>query len=187
MVATKTNLLFLILTLCFFQRGFAQQCGYCNPCYRMFSNKLKAVIIFSISALFSLSYIQAQNSFNNQLPATFSEGIIYSRTTFPGHPLNDSIKSLDFESGDFLQQHNVIQVLKKYQQSIEQNNEQSIKDAFFISGIMVLPIYSKLYFSTEKTFVSTDALGYNHHILIDETSGKLVLSDRNKTNQGTIS
>ncbi len=82
----------------------------------------------------------------NAQQKTFTEGIVVSRTSFPGHALNDLLKKLDFENGDFLDQHHVIQALKKHQKSIKAENEQQIKDVFFVSGIMVLPAYSKIYF-----------------------------------------
>lgn len=118
----------------------------------------------------------------------FTEGIVYSRTSYPGHPLNDSLKKLDYESGDFVEQYNVIQALKKHQQSIKEQDEQAIKDAFFVSGIMVMPAYSKMYFTTSKALIKTDALGYHQEVLINmaDKSGKLVLADRDKTNQGTV-
>ncbi|MGZ8550342.1 MAG: hypothetical protein ACXWV2_06760, partial [Chitinophagaceae bacterium] len=127
-------------------------------------------------------------SSQNTLTAPFTEGIVYSRASFPGHPLNDSLKKLDFESGNFLDQYHVIQALKKHQQSIKGENEQEIKDAFFVSGIMVMPAYSKLYFTHSKVLIKTDAPGYHQEMLInkDSRSGKLVLADRDKTNQGTV-
>ncbi|MFN2440122.1 MAG: hypothetical protein ABR503_13040, partial [Chitinophagaceae bacterium] len=75
-----------------------------------------------------------------------------------------------------------------HQQSIKSENEQQIKDAFFVSGIMVLPAYSKMYFTPSKTLIKTDALGYNQELLINNTdkSGKLVLADRDKNNVGTV-
>jgi hypothetical protein len=114
--------------------------------------------------------------------------MIYSRASFPGHALNDSLKKLDYESGDFSDQYHVIQALKKHQQSIKGENEQEIKDAFFVSGIIVMPAYSKIYFSPSKVLVKTDALGYRQETLINNTdkSGKLVLADRDKANQGTV-
>lgn len=119
---------------------------------------------------------------------SFSEGIIYSRTSFPGHSINDSIKQLDFESGDFVEQYKVIDALKKHQKSIAGQNEQEIKDAFFVSGMMVIPAYSKMYFTSSKSLIKTDALGYHQETLINtaNNSGKVVLADRDKTNQGTI-
>lgn len=143
-------------------------------------------MIFFVLGSFSVTSILAQTAGGNSSSNKFSEGIIYSRTTFPGHKLNDSIKSLDFETGDFVRQYDVIQALKKYQQTISQDNEQAIKDAFFISGMMVLPLYTKMYVSPAMTLVSTDALGYHQEIVFQDNSGKLILSDRNKTNQGTV-
>src|SRR5688572_21460884 len=76
-----------------------------------------------------------------QKPGSFTEGILYSRSTFPGHVLHDSLRNLYHEKGGALERDKVIQALKKHQQSIKGGNEQEIKDAFFISGIMVMPIY----------------------------------------------
>jgi len=137
---------------------------------------------------FQLVMLCLYGSAQKPLTGAFTEGIIYSRTSFPGHPLNDSLKKLDFESGDFLDQHHAIQALKKHQQSIKGANEQEIKDAFFVSGIMVMPAYSKMYFTSSKALIKTDALGYHQDLLINNTdkSGKLVLTDRDKTNQGTV-
>jgi len=143
---------------------------------------MKKIIFFQLVMLCLYGSAQKPST------APFTEGTIYSRASFPGHPLNDSLKKLDFESGDFLDQHHVIQALKKHQQSINGENEQEIKDAFFVSGIMVLPVYSKMYFTPSKALIKTDALGYHQELLINHTnkSGKLVITDRDKTNQGTI-
>lgn len=136
----------------------------------------------------SLTTLKITSKAQNTSLLKFNEGIIYSRTSFPGHPLNDSIKKLDFESGDFLDQYGVIQDLKKHQKSIKGENEKEIKDAFFISGMMLMPAYSKMYLSPSKVLVKTYALGYRQEMLINnnENTGKLVLSDRDKTNQGTV-
>lgn len=135
-----------------------------------------------------ISNAHAQKVENSSSLQKFGEGIIYSRTSFPGHPLNDSLKKLDYESVDFIEQYNVIQALKTYQKSIKAENEQQIKDVFFISGIMVIPAYQKMYFTPSKALIKTDALGYHQEILINNTdnSGKLVLAYRDKTNQGTV-
>lgn len=117
-----------------------------------------------------------------KIGAKFTEGLVYSRTTFPGHPLNDSLKKLDYESGDFLEQFNVIQALKKHQKSIKAENEQGIKDVFFVSAIMILPAYSKMYFTPQKALIRTDALGYHQESFINITEkwGKISLADREK-------
>ncbi len=148
----------------------------------------KIICPLSVFLLFSLPIVHAQQTNNKPLQKTFSEGIIVSRSSFPGHPLNDSLKSLDFESGDFLDQYHVIQALKKHQRSIKGENEQEIKDAFFVSGIIVMPAYSKMYFTPSKALIKTDALGYHQEMLFNkaDNSGKLVVSDRDKTNQGTV-
>jgi len=118
----------------------------------------------------------------------FTEGVVYSRTSFPGHLLNDSLKTLDFESGDFVEQYKVIDALKKHQKSIKGETEQEIKDAFFVSGMMILPAYSKMYFTPSKKLIKTDALGYNQETLLNsvDKTGKIFFADRNKTNEGTI-
>ena len=135
-----------------------------------------------------MACINAQSASVNGESKYFSEGIIYSRTSFPGHPLNDTIKALKFYNGDFNKQSRVIQALKEYQQSIKQEDEQSIKDAFFISAMMVLPQYSQMYFTRAGSLVKTYALGYSQEVVVNnqEHSGKLVLVDRDKNNQGTI-
>jgi len=137
---------------------------------------------------FQLVLLCLYGSAQKPITASFTEGIIYSRASFPGHPLNDSLKTLDFETGDFSAQYHVIQDLKKHQQSIKAEQEQEIKDAFFVSAIMLLPAYSKMYFTSSKALIKTDALGYHQEILINtsDNSGKLILSDRDKTNRGTI-
>lgn len=124
---------------------------------------------------------------NGQTPK-FTEGVVYSRTSFPGHPINDALKKLDYEKGDFVEQYNAIQALGKYQKSIKGENQQEINDAFFVSAIMLIPSYSKMYYSSKKILVKTEALGYNQETLINivENSGMLILSDRNKSDQGTI-
>jgi hypothetical protein len=45
-----------------------------------------------------------------------------------------------------------------------------------------------MYFTSSKALIKTDALGYHQEILINtsDNSGKLILSDRDKTNRGTI-
>ena len=143
---------------------------------------MKKATVLSVCLLFSYC-VNAQIG-----KYKFTEGIVYSRASFPGHPVNDSLKKLDFESGDFLEQYAVIQDLKKHQKTIKSTNEQEIKDAFFISGMMLLPAYSKLYLSPSKVLVKTYALGYQQEMLANtsENTGLLVLTDRDKNNQGTV-
>ncbi len=127
-------------------------------------------------------------SVKDKVYAKFTEGVVYSRTSFPGHPLNDSIKTLDFESSDFEEQYKVIDALKKHQKSIKAENEQDVKDAFFISGMMILPAYSKMYYTPSKKLILTNALGYQQETFINSTNktGKIFFADRDKTSQGTI-
>ena len=66
----------------------------------MFSMRIQKIII-PVLMIFSMFDIQAQTGPDKQSPKNLSEGIIYSRTSFPGHKLNDSLKSLAFENGDF--------------------------------------------------------------------------------------
>lgn len=150
------------------------------------SNTFLTALAFT--AISTFSFAQTVSSIPKKPAAKFTEGLLYSRTSFPGHPLNDSLKKLDYESGDFLDQDHVIQALKTHQQSIKGENEQEIKDAFFVSGIMILPAYSKMYYTPSKALIKTDALGYYQELLINhaDKSGKLVLADRDKNNVGTV-
>lgn len=141
-----------------------------------------------LAAYSNLILISLKNDSGGLSRSSFMEGTVYTKTTFPNHPLNEAIKDLQFETGDYTEQHGVIQALKKHQQSIGSKNEQEIKDAFFVSGMMVLPAYTKTYFTTEKTLVHTEALGYNLRVLINnnEERAKMVIHDRDKNNIGTI-
>ena len=133
--------------------------------------------------------VTAQPTSNsNQKPDRFTEGIIVSRASFPGNPVNDSIKRLDFENGNSADNSYVIQALKKHQQSIKGENEQEIKDAYFISGIILMPVYSTMHFTPMKTLIKTDALGYHQEMLTNkvDNTGKMVVADRDKTNQVTV-
>jgi hypothetical protein len=148
-----------------------------------------AIVIISLIEIPGIADAQrTTTAIKQSLSPKVTEGIVYSRTSFPDHPLNDSLRKLDFESGDFLKQHNVIQDLKKHQQSYKSQNEQEIKDAFFVSGIIVTPAYSKMYFTPSKTLVKTDALGYHQQLLVDtkEQTGRLIIADNGKDNEGTI-
>jgi hypothetical protein len=146
---------------------------------------LKATIIFLVLYGTSVGSV-AQSAASGTSSGNFSEGVVYSRATFPGHPLYASLKALDFQNGDFNKQSHTIKELKEYQQSIKQENEEGIKDAFFISGIMVLPQYSKMYLSANGSLVQTQALGYQQETFINNNTGRLSVADRNKTNQVTV-
>jgi len=50
---------------------------------------------------FQLALLCLYGSAQKPITASFTEGIIYSRASFPGHPLNDSLKTLDFEQAIF--------------------------------------------------------------------------------------
>ncbi len=148
-------------------------------------NRFLAILTFT--AISSFSIAQTVSSLTKPT-ANLRQGFLYSRTSFPGHPLNDSLKKIDYVGGDNQYQENVIQELKQYQRSIKGVNEQEIKDAYFISGIMVMPAYSRMYFNPEKELIKTDALGYHQELLINhaDDSAVLVLADRDKANQGTV-
>jgi GLPGLI family protein len=125
---------------------------------------------------------------NKPLRTTFSEGVISCKTSFPGHALNDTLNQLDLESGNAREQYKAIGILKRHQKSIAGENEQEIKDAFFVSGMMLMPLYSKMYFTVSKLLIETNALGYHQEALMnsDDNSAKIVIADRENTNQGTI-
>lgn len=145
---------------------------------------------FLTICLFGISIIaNTQNTPAQKISSVkFTEGIVYSKASFPGHPVNEAFKKVDFESGDFTDLNNVIEELKKYQKSIQGMQEQDIKDTYFASAITFLPVYSKMYFTPSKALIESYALGFRQQTLISNTehSGKMVLNDREKENSVTI-
>ncbi|HWJ90841.1 MAG TPA: hypothetical protein VNR87_07000 [Flavisolibacter sp.] len=137
--------------------------------------------------LFLTGVASGGNAQNASAPyiKNFSEGIIYTRASFPGHALYNTLKAIEF-NGDLTKQLEAIDDLKKYQRSLAQENEQQIKDAFFVSGLMVLPQYSKMYFTPAASLVQIQALGYQQETMIAGTAGRMTLADRDRTNQVTI-
>ena len=140
------------------------------------------------SILLILPLLYFYNSALSQQARSFSEGVIISRTVFTGHPLTEVLQQVSFRKDSAAERSEVIDALKRHQGSITGSTEQEVKDAFFVSAIMLMPIHTEFYYQKQRSFTRTFALGYHQETLLDQKqkTGKMVISDRDNINQGTI-
>jgi hypothetical protein len=103
-------------------------------------------------------------------PPEFTEGVVYARTLFPDHPVNNVLKRMDFSSDDVYAQYRHL----RDSLSLQPNN---LPDPMYMSAIFLMPVYSKTAFGDGKLLSRQYALGYHMEALVDSKadSGKLYI------------
>lgn len=123
--------------------------------------------IYLIAALVSLCtiYASAQPTSNKTASKTFTEGVIYSRTSFPGHPVEGIIKQIDFNKGDIGDQY------KSLRGTIADAPEVK-NDQMYMMALALMPVFSKTFITPQKSLTQMVALGYEWQALLDYQEGK---------------
>lgn len=101
------------------------------------------IVVAAVSSTLSFS-VCAQFNFN---------GVVYAKTSFPGHPIDPILKRIDFESGGINSQYSRIR------DSIGLNS-QTVEDPMYMAGIFLMPAYSVLTVSDNEMISTQYSSGY---------------------------
>lgn len=140
---------------------------------------MKNIIIFL--SIFLCNFLSSAQTSTKQTAASAFEGIVYSQTSFPGHPINSLLKQIDFNKGEIDRQY------KSLRQRIS-DDPAVVNDPMYLMALVLMPVSAKTIFSPQKTFTQIQALGYEWQTIIDDKEGKarLFLQSHNMNERGTI-
>jgi hypothetical protein len=100
-----------------------------------------------------LLLISSHISENKIQQPPFTDGVIYSRTLFPDHPINKVLQRMDFTAG---QTDNQFRSLCDSLGIVPRN----LDDPMYMGFIFLLPVYSETYFEKEQAYSRQFSLGY---------------------------
>lgn len=142
--------------------------------------------ICSLLFIFSASIIAGQTT-NNQ-PAAF-EGIVYSKTSFPGHPYDALLKQIDFTKGSVGEQFDALKhPLNDEMAKAAADDPQAGVEQMYRMALVLMPVRTTTMLTAQKSLTQMTALGYEWQVLIDEkeNSGRMLLQSHNGKEKGTI-
>lgn len=110
----------------------------------------------------------------------FREGILYTKVSFPGNILNDMLSEIDFSKSDIQIQMKKLQQKtnsKEYAESIQKkmnllSEEEKTAMGKMMMGIMLSPLYAKIYLSEKEVLAKATALNYFMESYMDNQTGK---------------
>ncbi len=143
------------------------------------------------------SFLQPGNtemSSSQAIPAKkFHEGILYTKVSFPGNILNDLLAEIDFSRSDIRDQMKKLQSKTNsvaYSESVQKtmsklSEEEKNAMGKMMMGIMLSPMYAKIYVSDKAVLAKASAINYTMESYMDNQAGKgrmNVLSNNSEEN-----
>lgn len=114
--------------------------------------------------------------FKSDGPVPFTEGIIYSKASFPEHPIQPVLKRIDFNSDNIPVQYS------RLKDSINLDPA-GLEDPMFMSAIFLSPVYGKLSFDKDRFLIETQSLSYRLVNLVANDTGRLMIRPFNSTSE----
>jgi len=114
--------------------------------------------------------------FKNDRRVLVTEGIIYSKTSFPVHPIQPLLKRIDFDSGNIPAQYS------RLKDSFNLDPA-GLEDPMFMSAIFLSPVEGKLTFDKDRILIETQALSYRLVNLVANDTGKFMLRPFNTNSE----
>lgn len=109
----------------------------------------------------------------------FQEGILYTKVSFPGNILNELLSEIDFSKPDIqtqlkkLQQktnsHKYAEKLQKQMNTLSEEEKTAMGK--MMMGIMLSPLYAKIYVSKKEVLAKATALNYTMESYMDNQAG----------------
>ena len=121
-----------------------------------------------------------QHSSSENSTKKFDEGILYTKVSFPGNILNDLLAEIDFSRSDIQEQMkklqsktNSIEYAEKVQKNLSVLSDEE-KNAMgkMMMGIMLSPMYAKIYVSDKAVLAKASAINYTMESYMDNLTGK---------------
>jgi hypothetical protein len=106
-----------------------------------------------------LFHVILVNNYRNA-PPEFTEGVVYARTLFPDHPVNDILKRINFSSDDAYAQY-------RHLRDSLALDPANLADPMYMAAIFLSPVYSKTTFGDGKLLTRQYALGYRLEALLN--------------------
>ena len=105
-------------------------------------------------------------------PIPFTGGIIYSKVSFPAHPIQPVLKSIDFNSDNIPVQYS------RLKDSVNLDPV-GLEDPMFMSAIFLSPVSGKSTFDKDRFLIETQSLSYRLVNLVENDTGKFMISPFN--------
>lgn len=110
----------------------------------------------------------------------FDEGILYTKVSFPGNVLNDFLSEIDFSRSDIQDQMKKLQqktTSREYAEKVQKkmdalSAEEKTAMGKMMMGIMLSPLYARIYVSKEEVLAKATALNYTMESYMDNQNGK---------------
>jgi len=156
---------------------------------------LRFLLLFLVLTVSSLAQAREASADTTRTPV-FTEGVMQTRITFPGNPINELLLAIDLRKGDVQEQ---LKTLYDVQQSEayalrvkalidKMSAEEQQAMGFMMMAALMSPLYATIYFDNEKALAKAYALNYTLESFMNtaEGKGKMVAVSNDKNNAAAI-
>jgi hypothetical protein len=126
----------------------------------------------------------------------YTEGVVHTRISFPGNPINELLETIDLKKGDVEEQLKALQDEQKseaYARKIKAMMDKMTASEKQIMGKMMMavlmsPLYATIYFDQEKALAKAYALTYTleSYMNSQQGNGKMVAQANDKSTAAAI-
>jgi hypothetical protein len=134
--------------------------------------------LFKLAIAFALLYLIAGNGelTGQQNRAPFTEGIIYSKATFPLHPIQPVLRRIDFNGDNISSQYIRLKDSLKLDPA-------GFEDPMFMSVIFLSPVSMKSTFEKNNSLIESQSLSYQLVNRIVSDSGQFMIRPFNNNSE----
>lgn len=132
---------------------------------------MKRILFIALTFLVSQTVFANLNTSKSVIDSSapkFTEGILFTRVSFPGNVMNEALMKIDFEKGNSKEQLQQLQsstnneaYAKKMQESMESMSpEEKAAMGSMMMAAMMSPLYAKIYISGNEVLAKANAINY---------------------------
>lgn len=157
---------------------------------------LRLFFFLLLTISFSTTIQAAPGVADTTQPVNFTEGVLYTRVSFPGNPINELLAALDFSKGDVQGQLKALQDVQKSEAYAKKaadliskmSAEEQQAMGFMMMGVFMSPLYATIYFDGEKAMAKAYALNYTLESFMNTTAGngKMIAVSADKSHAAAI-
>jgi hypothetical protein len=136
------------------------------------------------------------DSIKQSAPVPFTEGVLYTRVSFPGNILNEALSKIDFEKGNVKKQLEQLQkdmssstyaARAKAQLETMSLDERATMGTMLMAAMMS-PLYAKINYAGHKVLANAVALNYSMQSYMDneQQKGKMVVQTADRKKEAAI-
>jgi hypothetical protein len=160
---------------------------------KLFALSILAAWLFSFAP--ATTTIASNNADTTKYKA-FTEGVLYTRVSFPGNIMNELLSKIDFEKGNILEQLKELQratASKAYADKVSaQLKTMTAAEKASMGGMlmaaMMSPLYAKINYTEGQVLAKANALNYTMESYMNtrQGKGKMVVISNNKNQDAAI-